>query len=89
MGLDKPGKPPYNEAVKDVEGKKDGNSRPQRAGGCCEPVGSPYDCSGVFRLNRFSRAGTGGPVTGRIVQIAEGWPGNRQLNQGGIAWQRP
>lgn len=26
---------------KDVEGKKDGTSRLQRAGGCCEPVGEP------------------------------------------------
>ena len=52
MGLDKPGKPPYNGAVKDVEGKKDGNSRPQRAGGCCEPVGEPrMTAPGVFRLN--------------------------------------
>ena len=58
MGLDKPEKPPYNGAVKDVEGKKDGNSCPQRAGGCCEPVGEPrMTAPGVFRLNWLSRAG--------------------------------
>lgn len=37
--LDKTGKATYNTTVKDVEGKKDGDSRLQRAGGRCEPVG--------------------------------------------------
>ena len=66
MGLDKPGKPPYNEAVKDVEGKKDGNSRPQRAGGCCKPAGrrmtsasvAPDESRGEMPLTASSKSGT-------------------------------
>ena len=72
-----------------MEGKKDGNSRPQRAGGRCEPAGEfRMTGPGVFRLND-GVGWDGGPVTGRIVSITEGLAGDRRPNQGGIAWKRP
>ena len=72
--------------LKTMMGRKTGFPALREPADAASRWGRPVnDCSRSFSPERTPVGRNGGPVTGRIEKITEGCPGDRRLNQGGIA----